>query len=167
MRAVPVLVAVLAVPLSLLAPRPALAGARCDVEIGPRDRVAKGETLVIRSGERVENAMALHGDLVVEGGAVVEKAVAVGGSVTIRSGAQVMQDAVAVGGDVDVEADGRVGHDAVSLGGQVKEAPGAKVRGSVVGLAIQGGKSSLARQILKGLGSLEECSVIEKGGTER
>ena len=121
--AVPV---VLAATVLLAAPS-ARAG-DCHVEIGPDDRVTKGETLVIRSGERVENAVSLHGDLVVEGGAVV-------------------------------------GKEAVSLGGQVREAKGARIRGSVVGLALQGGKSSLAKEILKGIADLDGCSVIQKGAT--
>jgi UDP-3-O-[3-hydroxymyristoyl] glucosamine N-acyltransferase len=144
--------------LLLLAGTPA-AARDCNVELGPRDRVSRGEPLVIRSGERVENAIAMHGDLTVERGAVVEKAVAVGGTVTIRSGGTVNQDAVAIGGDLVVEADARVGKDAVSLGGQVREEKGSTIDGSVVGLAIQGGKSSLARQILKGISSLEGCTV--------
>ncbi len=152
-----VLLATVAAALLLSAPS-ARAG-ECKVEVGPRDRVSRGESLVIRSGERVDNAIAMHGDLTVERGATVEKAVAVGGTVTIRSGAAVAQDAVAIGGDVVVETDARVGNDAVSLGGQVREEKGSHVEGSVVGLAIQGGKSSLARQILKGLSSLEGCTV--------
>jgi UDP-3-O-[3-hydroxymyristoyl] glucosamine N-acyltransferase len=148
----------------LLAPPTARAG-ECNVEAGPNDRVSKGETLVIRSGERVDAAIAMNGDVTVEDGAVVEKAVAMGGSVTVRSGAQVRKDAVAIGGDVIVEAEGRVGKDAVSLGGQVVEARGARIDGSVVGLAFQGGKSSLAREILKGIASLEGCRVSTKGAT--
>lgn len=158
----PVPFAVLAAVTLLAAPT---ARADCNVEVGPNDRVAKGERLVIHSGEQVENAIAMNGDVTLEEGAVVEKAVAVGGSVTVRSGAQVRQDAVAIGGDVVVEADGRVGKDAVSLGGQVREAKGSRVRGSVVGLAFQGGKSSLAREILKGLSVLEGCQVSLKGAT--
>jgi UDP-3-O-[3-hydroxymyristoyl] glucosamine N-acyltransferase len=161
MRPFPIL-AVLVTALLLATPTRA---ADCNVEVGPGDRVSRGEPLVIRSGEQVENAVALHGDLTLEDGAVVEKAVAVGGTVTVRSGARVRQDAVAIGGDVVVEADGRVGNDAVSLGGQVQEGKGAKIEGSVVGLAFQGGKSSLARQILKGLTSIPGCTVELKGAT--
>ena len=156
-----------AVPVALAAllAAPVAHASECKVEVGPNDRVSRGETLVIRSGERVENAVALHGDLVVEGGAVVEKAVAVGGSVTLRNGAEVQHDAVALGGDLVVESGARVGKDAVSLGGQVREAKGARIRGSVVGLALQGGKSSLAKEILKGVTDLDECSVIQKSAT--
>lgn len=154
--------AVLAAVVLLAAPT---ARADCNVEVGPNDRVSKGEPLVIRAGEQVDNAIAMNGDVTVEEGAVVEKAVAVGGSVTVRSGAQVRKDAVAIGGDVIVEADGRVGKDAVSLGGQVREAKGSRIRGSVVGLAFQGGKSSLAREILKGVSSLDGCKVSTKGAT--
>lgn len=157
------ILAVLAASI-LLATPDARAG-DCNVEVGPRDRVSRGEPLVIRSGEQVENAVALHGDLTIEDGAVVEKAVAVGGSVTIRSGARVKQDAVALGGDVVVEAGGRVGKDAVSLGGQVQESKGSRIEGSVVGLAFQGGKSSLAREILKGLSSIKGCNIELKGAT--
>ncbi len=95
--------------------------------------MAKGETLVIRAGERVENAVAFQGDLVVEGDAVVQKAVAIGGTLTLRPGAQVKEDAVAIGGDVRLEGDARVGKDAISLGGQVRQSAGSRVRGSVVG----------------------------------
>ena len=156
-------IAVLAA-MTLLAAIPARAG-ECSVEVGPNDRVSRGGSLVIRSGERAENAVALHGDLTIEDGAVVEKAVAVGGSVTVRSGAQVRQDAVAIGGDVVVESGAQVGNDAVSLGGQVREAQGSRVKGSVIGLAFQGGKSTLAREILKGISSLEGCQVTTKVAT--
>lgn len=114
--------------LALLAALPARAG-DCNVEVGPNDRVSRGESLVVRSG------------------------------------AWVKQDAVAIGGDVVVESDARVGNDAVSLGGQVREVQGSKVKGSVIGLAFQGGKSSLAREILKGISSLEGCQVVTKGAT--
>jgi UDP-3-O-[3-hydroxymyristoyl] glucosamine N-acyltransferase len=148
-----------AAALAVLLAAPAARAGECKVEVGPNDRVAKGESLVIRSGERVENAVALHGDLIIEGGAVVEKAVAVGGTVTLRTGSQVKQDAVAIGGDLIVETGARIGKDAVSLGGQVIQAKGAKVEGSVVGLAIQAGKSSLAREILKGITSVDDCNI--------
>jgi UDP-3-O-[3-hydroxymyristoyl] glucosamine N-acyltransferase len=154
-----------ALATAILLATPAVGAAECNVEVGPRDRVSRGESLVISSGEQVENAVALHGDLTVENGAVVEKAVAVGGTVTIRSGGRVKQDAVAIGGDLVVEADGQVGKDAVSLGGQVIEAKGSKVLGSVVGLAFQGGKSSLAKQILKGITSIQGCNIELKGAT--
>ena len=158
-----VLPALLAVATLLAAP--AALATDCRVEAGPRDRVAKGESLVIRSGERVENAVAVHGDVTVEDGAEVEKVVALGGTVTLRSGARVKQDAVAIGGDLIVERDARVGNDAVSLGGQVLEARGSRVMGSVVSLGFRGGTSSLARFLLEGIASLDGCSVIEKRGT--
>ncbi len=155
--------AVLAAVVLLAAPT-ARAG-DCDVEPGPNDRVSKGAPLVIRAGEQVDDAIAMNGDVTVEEGAVVDKAVAVGGSVTVRSGAQVRKDAVAIGGDVVVEADGRVGKDAVSLGGQVREAKGSRIGGSVVGLAFRGGKSSLGREILKAISSLDGCRISTKGAT--
>ncbi len=156
-----------AVAAAILAVLPAAVRAApdCKVELGPRDRASRGETLVVRSGERLENAVALRGDLVVEAGAEVDKAVAFGGSVTVRSGGKVSENAVAIGGDVVVEGGGRVGKDAVSLGGQVREAAGAKVGGSAVGLAVQAGRGSLAGKILGKLAGLEDCAVIEKGGT--
>jgi UDP-3-O-[3-hydroxymyristoyl] glucosamine N-acyltransferase len=157
------ILAVLAAAI-LLATPDARAG-ECKVDVGPNDRVARGESLVIRPGEQVENAVVLQGDLTIESGATVEKAVAVGGTVTVRSGGRVKQDAVALGGDVVVEADGRVGNDAVSLGGQVQESPGSRIQGSVVGLAFQGGKSSLAKQILKGITSIQGCNIELKGAT--
>ena len=157
--------AALASFLVLAAPGTVRAEKECHVEVGPNDRVARGESLVVRSGERVENAVVLHGDLVVEGGAVVEKAVVVGGTLTLRPGAQVKENAVALGGDVRIEGDARVGKDAISLGGQVRQAAASRVGGSVVGLALQGGSSSLAREILKGVGNLDDCQVVTKGAT--
>ena len=158
----PIILAIsLVVPMLLLA-RPAFAG-ECKVEVGPRDRVSRGEPLVVRSGETLENAIAVNGEVILESGAVVDKAVAVGGSVTVRSGARVKQDVVAIAGDVVVERDARVGNDAVSLGGQVREQPGSRVGGNVMGLAVQAGKSSLAKQFLKGFGNLEDCTLSTKG----
>ena len=164
--AIPVLAAILAVPVLLLAPRAARADGECNVEAGPDDRVAKGETLVIRSGERVEDAIALDGDLVVEDGAVVEKAVALGGKLTVRTGGEVRKDAVAIGGDVVVESRARVGKDAVSLGGQVRAEKGSRIGGSVVGLAVQAGNSSLARALTREFSStLEACRIARKDAT--
>ena len=157
-------VAVLAVLLAAL-PAAARAGGDCRLEIGPADRVSRGETLVVHPGEKVENALALQGDLVVQRGAVVEKAVAVGGAVTVEPGGEVREDAVAIGGDVRIGEDARVGKDAVSLGGQVRTAKGSHVGGSVVGLAVQAGEGSLARKILGKMGKLSDCVVVEKGGT--
>jgi NDP-sugar pyrophosphorylase family protein len=156
--------AALATLFLLAAPGSTRAGSDCHLEVGPRDRVAKGETLVIRAGERVDNAIAFQGDLVVEGDAVVQKAIAIGGTLTLRPGAEVKEDALAIGGDVRLEGNARVGKDAVSLGGQVKQSAGSQVRGSVVGLAVQAGGSSLARQILKGV-SAGDCDVVTKGAT--
>jgi UDP-3-O-[3-hydroxymyristoyl] glucosamine N-acyltransferase len=150
--------------LLLAAPASTRAGSDCHLEVGPRDRVAKGETLVIRAGARVENAIAFQGDLVVEGDAVVQKAIAIGGALTLRPGAEVKEDALAIGGDVRLEGNARVGKDAVSLGGQVRQSVGSRVGGSVVGLAVQAGGSSLARQILKGI-SAGDCDVVTKGAT--
>ncbi len=158
------LAAALASSLALV-PAAARAGGDCRMEIGPRDRVSRGESLVVRSGEKVENAMALQGDLVVQRGAVVEKAVAVGGAVIVEPGGEVREDAVAVGGDGRIGADARVGKDAVSLGGQVRTEKGSHVGGSVVGLAVQTGEGSLARKILGKMGKLSDCVVVEKGGT--
>jgi UDP-3-O-[3-hydroxymyristoyl] glucosamine N-acyltransferase len=164
MRPSPRLPALLAA-LLLAAPAQALDTSGCRVDVGPEDRVSRGETLVIRGGERVENAVALHGDLIVESGAVVASAVAVGGSLTLRPGARVKEDAVAIGGDLRIEGDARVGNDAVSLGGQVTQDDGASVRGSVVGLAVWGGSSWLARQLLKGVAAVEGCRVVTKSAT--
>ncbi len=150
---------------SILLVPPAARAGDCQVEAGPDDRVSRGEPLVIHAGEKVENAIALHGDLTLEPGAEVETAVAVGGNVTVRSGARVRQDAVAIAGDLVVEPEARVGKDAVSLGGRVQDRKGSHIEGSVVGLSIQGGKSSLARQILKGVSALDGCVVSTKRGT--
>ncbi len=155
----------LAAVVTVLSVVPAVVAAECRIELGPEDRASSGETLVIRSGERVDQAIAVRGDLVVEEGAVVQKAVAIGGSVRVRPGATVREDAVAIGGDVRVDARGRVGHDAVSLGGQVRQDSGARIEGDVVGLAVQAGGTSLARKILGGVADAETCVIVKKGTT--
>jgi NDP-sugar pyrophosphorylase family protein len=145
-------------------PRAGEGAGDCRIEAGPRDRVAQDRTLVIRTGEAVESAVAVRGDVVVERGATVERAVALGGSVVVRSGAAVEADAVALGGDVRLEGDARVGKDAVALGGRVERGAKGRVGGNVVGLSVQLGGSDLARKVLDGVKARGTCLVLESDG---
>ena len=132
----------------------------CTIVLGPNDRLAREETLVVRAGERVESAIALRGDVVVERGARIEKAVAIGGDVTVERGAVVGREAVAIGGDVVLADGARVGKDAVALGGQVRLERGARVEGAVLGISLQLGEA-LRSRILAELGAdVSSCRVV-------
>lgn len=134
-------------------------GIDCNLRIGPRDRLAQDEDLVVPAGAEVEVAMALRGDVVVRRGARVQKAVAAGGSVIVEEGGEVAREAVALSGDVRVEGGGRVGGDAVSLGGQVHVRQRGQVRGDVTSISLQIGGFGLAQAILDGLVAKGPCKI--------
>lgn len=134
-------------------------GVDCNLRIGPNDRLAQDEDLVIGPGAAVEVAMALRGDVIVRRGARVQKAVAAGGSVIVEEGGEVAREAVALSGDVRVEGGGRVGGDAVSLGGQVHVRQHGQVRGDVTSISLQFGGFGLAQAILDGLVAKGPCRV--------
>lgn len=117
----------------------------CVIRLGPNDRVARDSTLVVKDGEEVDSAVAIHGDVVIRRGGRAAKAVALGGDVTVEGGAVVDQDAVAIGGDVSVETGARVGKNAVALGGRVRTARGSTVAGGVLGLSLQLGRDLQSR----------------------
>lgn len=133
----------------------------CLIRIGPNDRVARSSTLIVKDGEEVDSAVAIHGDVVVRRGGRVAKAVALGGDVTVEGGAVVAENAVAVGGDVRVEPGARVEKDAVALGGQVRVAQGARVVGAVLGLSLQLGQD-LQSKILSELKAEGSSCRIER-----
>lgn len=133
----------------------------CVIRVGANDRVTQDETLVVKDGEEVESAVAVHGDVLVKRGAKVSKVVALGGSVTVEGGAVVAGEAVAVGGDVKLAKGARVEKDAVALGGQVRLAEGARVSGAVIGLSLQLGRD-LQAKILSELHAAGPCR-IEQG----
>ena len=137
----------------------------CTVHVGPNDRIAQDEKLVVPEGAVVASAVAIHGDVVVLSGARVDKAVAIGGSVKIRSGATVREDVVAIGGDVELANGARVEKNALALGGQVRQARGAVVGGNVLGLALQLGDGSLQAKVLAELKAEGRCR-IERRSTE-
>jgi UDP-3-O-[3-hydroxymyristoyl] glucosamine N-acyltransferase len=132
----------------------------CLIRIGPNDRIARNEALVVKDGESVDSAIALRGDVVVQRGAKVGKAVALGGSVTLEEGAVVAEDAVAIGGDVELAKGARIEKDAVALGGRVRLAKGASVAGGVLGLSLQLGQE-LQTKILKELEAEGKACRIE------
>ena len=94
---------------ALLFSTPALAS-DCVVSAGPRDRIRRGETVVVEAGESLEKAMALDGDVVLRRGARVKSAVVVNGNLILESGAKVTGTAAA-------------------FGGQIRLSPGAKISG--------------------------------------
>ena len=139
-------------------------GPGCRIDLGPDDRLAQGEDLVVPGGVEVGVAMAVRGNVVLQAGARVRKAVAVGGSVVLGEGAQVREDAVALGGDVLLRPQARVGKDAVALGGKVLSGSARQVGGSVLGVSFQFGKG-LGRRLLEELGA-EGCEVVARANAD-
>lgn len=86
-----------------------LAGLRAEKSV-----VKVGEDILVASGERVENAVAIGGDVVVAG-FVEEDVVAIGGDVYLRPGAVVRENAVSIGGEVEVASDARLEGDHVEI----------------------------------------------------
>lgn len=78
----------------------------------------------------------IGGDVVVEEGMRVDDAVAVGGNVTVNG--IVEGNAVAVGGSVLLGANAVVDGDVVSVGGSVEKEEGAQIRGDIVAVPIPG-----------------------------
>ncbi len=165
---IPTAVAALLLPLALALAAPRIAsardGTRCRVELGPDDRFAQGEDLVVAAGSEVRDVVALRGNVVLRPGARVRKAVAVGGSVVLERGARVAEDAVALGGDVRMEPEARVGKDVVALGGRVVAGSDGQVGGNVLGMSLQLGQG-LGRKILAEMGA-EGCEVVARAGAD-
>jgi len=71
------------------------------------DRIRIGGTIVVEPNERVDDAVAIFGDVIVRG-AVEGEAVAVLGSVRVEDGATVARGATAVGGAIETAPGARV-----------------------------------------------------------
>ncbi|MBN1204398.1 MAG: hypothetical protein JXB05_05695 [Myxococcaceae bacterium] len=94
---------------------------------GARDMVARGQSLEVKEGESVHNAVVYGGGLVVKGH-VEEDAVAFGGNLDIYG--HVEGDAHAFGGNVVLHPNASVQGDVSAIGGQVIRSEGAWVEGS-------------------------------------
>jgi len=136
---------------------------RCSVTTGEGDRLVQGKNLVLESGEEVEDAIAIDGDVVVRKGVVVQDVVAVHGRVTIEAGARVRGDVVSIGGEVDVQEEAHVEGDAVSLGGSLKVDESATVDGDRVSFSLAfGGEELVQGFIRKALDKEPRCHIDVK-----
>jgi hypothetical protein len=90
-----------------------------------------GETLIVKEGKTVEDAVSISGDVRVYG-TVTGSAVALGGNVEVESGGKINGDAVALGGDISVKNNGEISQKAVSIGGKTRVDYGGVVRGETV-----------------------------------
>jgi hypothetical protein len=130
----------------------------CVVEAKKGDRVAKGEDVVVASGESVEDAVAVEGNVYVRGGAKAKNAIALYGSVSVDSGGRVAETAMALGGKVKVASGGKVEGSRISLDEALHIAA---ENGTDVNVALSVGGKSLARELLKPmLAKFHDCGVI-------
>ncbi|MCI0671026.1 MAG: hypothetical protein L0Y64_11230 [Myxococcaceae bacterium] len=137
-------------------------GKECKVTVGRHDRFAQKQNLVIKSGERVESALVMDGDIVIQKGAkVTEDVVAVRGNVVIEEGAEVKGDAVAVGGDVTLKDGAEVDGDAVALGGEVEVKGKARLRGERTSMSLVLG-DDLVKKIVGNALPSGQCTVKSK-----
>jgi hypothetical protein len=132
-------------------------GRRCEVQIGPNDRVAQDGDVMVRRGEALDAVFALHGSVMVEAGGTATSVVAVGGTVTVEG--RVEEDAVTIRGEVVVRSGGHVGGDAVALAGRVRVEAGGEVKGDVTSIGPGFLVGDLADLALKELERRGPCVV--------
>lgn len=154
----PFLAAALAVTLLPALPARAADGT-CHVRVGPAGRFAQDRDVVIGAGDRVTEAVAVHGDVIVRAGGRVEKAVALSGDVVVKRGGEA-GEVVSVGGEVRLEDGAHVASQAAALGGRVERAPGARVDGDVTSVSLEAGALSL-RGALRAVAPDVRCTVVE------
>jgi NDP-sugar pyrophosphorylase family protein len=131
---------------------------KCMVEAKKGDRVAKGEDVVIASGERVGDAVAVEGNVIVRSGGQVKSAVALHGSVTLESGAHVTDSVIALGGKIKVSKGAKVDGSRISLDDSLHIVGD---DGDDVNIGINVGGKSLARELLKPLlAKFHDCGVV-------
>ncbi len=134
----------------------------CTFELAPDDRLRRDGDLVVRAGEHVAKAIALHGGVRLERGAVADEVVALAGEVVLEAGAVVRGSVVSVGHGVRLAGRARVGESAVALGGRVEVAPGARVGGDVVSLALEANGLGLAAAARAAADALSACRIAQE-----
>ncbi|SEK73782.1 hypothetical protein SAMN05444354_102207 [Stigmatella aurantiaca] len=95
---------------------------------GDQDVVARGQSLEVKEGESVDNAVVYGGNMVVRGH-VEKDAVVFGGNLDVFG--SVDGDVHAFGGTVTLHPGARVEGEASAIGGQVVQAEGAHVEGDI------------------------------------
>lgn len=136
---------------------------RCEVHSKDGSRAVQGQDLILNSGEKAKDAVAVDGNVVVRKGAVVGDVVAIRGRVTIEEGAVVKGDAVALGGELHLHKNARVKGDAVALGGTLQLDEGASVDGDRVNFSLGFNGEDLAQSFLKKALENSDCSITVSG----
>src|SRR5437868_9572498 len=98
---------------------------QCSVTSKNGSRAVQGHDLILNSGDKAKDAVAVDGNVVVHKGAVVNVVIAIRGKVILEEDAEVKGDVVAAGGDLQLKKNSRVRGDAVALGGLLQVAEGA------------------------------------------
>jgi NDP-sugar pyrophosphorylase family protein len=137
---------------------PARADDACSIQVGPSERFAQGQDLIVQPGERLTQVTALRGRVIVRGGAEIDEALSLAGDVVLEPGARVNGSVTSIGGNVVIHGNAWVREHAVSIGGSVERAPESWVGGSVVALAVQVGDGSLAQSIAQ---RLARCKIVQ------
>jgi NDP-sugar pyrophosphorylase family protein len=132
---------------------------RCAVHSKNGSRAVQGQDLILRSGEKAKDAVAVDGNVIIRKGAVVEDVVAIRGQVTIEEGAEVKGDVVALGGELRLGKNARVKGDVVALGGALQLGEGASVDGDKVNFTLNINGEDLAQTFLKKALENSDCSI--------
>ena len=106
--------------LLLLALPTAARGDDCVLTAGPKDRIGRGQDVVVEAGQTVETALALDGNVIVRKGAKVKQAVAVNGNVIIEARSKVTGTAAAFGGKIQLAPDAKIEGSRLELGDGLK-----------------------------------------------
>jgi NDP-sugar pyrophosphorylase family protein len=133
---------------------------RCAVHSKDGSRAVQGQDLILKSGEKAKDAVAVDGNVVIRKGAVVDDVVAIRGQVTIEEGAEVKGDVVALGGQLHLQKNARVKGDAVALGGTLQMDEGSSVGGDKVNFSLNINGEDLAQSFLKKALENSDCSII-------
>jgi NDP-sugar pyrophosphorylase family protein len=136
---------------------------RCAIHSKEGSRAVQGTNLILNSGEKAKDAVAVDGDVVIRKGAVVGDVVAIRGKITIEEGAVVNGDAVALGGELHLQKKARVEGDAVALGGTLQMDEGASVGGDKVNFSFSFNGTDVAKSFLDKALQDSDCHLTLNG----
>ncbi|MDY7227318.1 hypothetical protein [Hyalangium rubrum] len=135
---------------------------------GDRDAVARGQSLEVKQGESVDNAVVFGGNLLVKGH-VEEDAVAFGGNLDIYG--VVEGDAHAFGGNVILHEGAAIQGDVSAIGGMVIREDGTWVEGSTesfgganIGVLVASEVKDGLKKELQNAATVEEHTERSSGG---
>jgi UDP-3-O-[3-hydroxymyristoyl] glucosamine N-acyltransferase len=132
---------------------------RCAVQSRDGSRAVQGADLILESGEKAKDAVAIDGNVIIRKGAIVKDVVAVHGKVIIEEGAEVKGDAVSLGGELHLQKNARVKGDAVALGGSLRIDDGASVGGEKFSFSVNVNGTDLAQSFIQKALEDSDCSI--------